>query len=266
MTIARALISVSDKTGLIPFAKFLADRGVELLSTGGTAELLRSNGIAVRDVSDVTNFPEMMDGRVKTLHPLVHGGLLARRDTASHMEAATTHHIGMIDLLIVNLYPFETTLNRTTDFATLVENIDIGGPAMIRSAAKNHASVTVITDVTDYDLIITAMQENADAVPDALRQRLAAKAFARTAAYDTLISSWLTSTTQANPWPEYFLDANSPKPYAMAKIPTRRRHFISVSMQRAASPTRSNCKGKNSATTTSPTPKRHGPLPMPTPP
>ena len=207
MTIARALISVSDKTGLLPFAKFLADQGVELLSTGGTAELLRQNNIQVRDVSDVTHFPEMMDGRVKTLHPIVHGGILARRDTASHMDAARAHNIGMIDLLIVNLYPFETTLNRTTDFATLVENIDIGGPAMIRSAAKNHASVTVITDAEDYAAVQQEMLQHSNSTSPTLRQRLAAKAFARTAAYDTLISSWLTGATQPSPWPDYLLDA-----------------------------------------------------------
>lgn len=205
--IKRALISVSDKTGLIPFAQFLVSQGVELLSTGGTAKLLKEKNIPVRDVSEVTNFPEMMNGRVKTLHPLVHGGLLARRSEKEHMDAAKVHNIGMIDLLVVNLYPFEITLNGTTDYDTLVENIDIGGPAMIRAAAKNHESVTVIVDTADYEIIQQSMQQNAGAVPEAQRKRFAAKAFARTAAYDTLISSWLSGVTNENPWPDYLLDA-----------------------------------------------------------
>ncbi|MES2984253.1 MAG: bifunctional phosphoribosylaminoimidazolecarboxamide formyltransferase/IMP cyclohydrolase [Pseudomonadota bacterium] len=206
MTITRALISVSDKTGLLPFAQFLVASGVELLSTGGTAELLRANNIPVRDVSQITDFPEMMDGRVKTLHPRVHGGLLARRADSDHMAAASAHGIPMIDLLIVNLYPFETTLNATTDYDTLVENIDIGGPAMIRAAAKNHESVTVIVDVADYTAIEQAMQANQNAIPADTRRAFAAKAFARCAAYDTLISSWLTGAT-APQFPNYLLDA-----------------------------------------------------------
>lgn len=208
MTIKRALISVSDKTGLVPFAQFLIGQNVEILSTGGTAELLRSNGIPVKDVSEVTGFPEMMDGRVKTLHPLVHGGLLARRSEPDHMEAAGEHGIPMIDLLIVNLYPFETTLNKTTDYDTLVENIDIGGPAMIRAAAKNHESVTVLVDVADYAMLQQSMQQNANAVPLAERKKFAAKAFARCAAYDTLIASWLTGSVSESPWPAYLLDAS----------------------------------------------------------
>lgn len=205
--IQRALISVSDKTGLLPFAQFLVSAGVELLSTGGTAELLRKNSVPVRDVSEVTEFPEMMDGRVKTLHPRVHGGLLARRPDAAHMAAAKAHGIGMIDLLIVNLYPFETTLNATDDYDHLVENIDIGGPAMIRAAAKNHESVTVIVDVADYEVVQQSMQQNKNEVPLSERKKFAAKAFARCAAYDTLISSWLTGASSDSPWPAYLLDA-----------------------------------------------------------
>ena len=205
--IQRALISVSDKTGLVPFAQFLVSAGVELLSTGGTAELLRKNNVPVKDVSEVTEFPEMMDGRVKTLHPRVHGGLLARRPDAAHMDAARQHGIGMIDLLIVNLYPFETTLNSTDDYDHLVENIDIGGPAMIRAAAKNHESVTVIVDVADYAAVAAFMKENKNDVPLVERKRFAAKAFARCAAYDTLISSWLTGVSGDSPWPAYLLDA-----------------------------------------------------------
>ena len=216
MIIRRALLSVSDKTGLVEFARFLADQHVELLSTGGTAQTLRDHNIPVRDVSEVTNFPEMMDGRVKTLHPAVHGGLLARRTEETHMQSANDHGIGMIDLLIVNLYPFETTLNRTAEAAELIENIDIGGPAMIRSAAKNHESVTVIVDVADFALVMDVMKQHKGGVPLHLRKKLAAKAFARTASYDTLISSWLTGVvetenntpTAASGWPEYFLDAH----------------------------------------------------------
>ncbi len=208
MTITRALISVSDKTGLIPFAQFLVSQNVELLSTGGTAELLRKNNIPVKDVSEVTNFPEMMDGRVKTLHPSVHGGLLARRPDAAHMASASAHNIPMIDLLVVNLYPFETTLNSTSDYDHLVENIDIGGPAMIRAAAKNHESVTVIVDVADYEMLQQLMQQNKNAIPADARRALAAKAFARCASYDTLISSWLTGAAGETPWPSYLLDAS----------------------------------------------------------
>ncbi len=212
--IRRALISVSDKTGLLAFARFLVAQDIELLSTGGTAELLRKNDIPVSDVSEVTQFPEMMDGRLKTLHPSVHGGLLARRSDASHMAAASAHHIPMIDLLVVNLYPFETTLNAAKNFDTLVENIDIGGPAMIRAAAKNHESVTVIVDVADYDDVVATMKENKNEIPADARKRFAAKAFARCAAYDTLISSWLTNasplTTHHSPrtdFPSYLLDS-----------------------------------------------------------
>ncbi len=204
--IKRALISVSDKTGLIPFAEFLVSQHVELLSTGGTAELLRSKNIPVRDVSDITEFPEMMDGRVKTLHPRVHGGLLARRPDAAHMQAAREHGIGMIDLLVVNLYPFEATLNATTDYDHLVENIDIGGPAMIRAAAKNHESVTVIVDVADYQMLQQSMQQNANEIPFDQRKKFAAKAFARCASYDTLISSWLIGES-GETYPPYLLDA-----------------------------------------------------------
>lgn len=207
MTIRRALLSVSDKAGLLPFAQFLVSKGVEILSTGGTAKALADAGIPVRDVSEVTHFPEMMDGRVKTLHPAVHGGLLARRGEASHMAAAEQHGIGMIDLLVVNLYPFEATLARTTDEDTLVENIDIGGPAMIRAAAKNHESVTVIVDVADYASVEALLTQHGE-VPLAERKRFAAKAYARTASYDTLIASWLNGVAdEAQPFPPYLLDA-----------------------------------------------------------
>ncbi|MDO5612646.1 MAG: bifunctional phosphoribosylaminoimidazolecarboxamide formyltransferase/IMP cyclohydrolase [Paracoccus sp. (in: a-proteobacteria)] len=189
--IQRALISVSDKTGLIEFAQKLAARGIEILSTGGTAKSLREAGLTVVDVADVTGFPEMMDGRVKTLHPKVHGGLLALRDNDEHLAAMQAHDIAPIDLLVVNLYPFEETVAKGGDYATCVENIDIGGPAMIRAAAKNHAFVGVIVDVQDYDALLQEMNANDDRISLRFRQRLAQTAYARTAAYDAAVSSWM---------------------------------------------------------------------------
>ena len=188
--ISRALISVSDKTGLIDFAKGLADHGVQLISTGGTAKALRDAGLKVADISEVTNFPEMMDGRVKTLHPNVHGGLLALRDKKDHAEAMRTHGIEGIDLLVCNLYPFEATVARGADFETTIENIDIGGPAMTRSAAKNHDWVTVVVDVEDYKAVLDEMAANNGATSLKLRRTLAQRAFARTAAYDAAVSNW----------------------------------------------------------------------------
>ncbi|MBE2277852.1 MAG: bifunctional phosphoribosylaminoimidazolecarboxamide formyltransferase/IMP cyclohydrolase [Rhodobacteraceae bacterium] len=188
--IRRALLSVSDKTGLVDFARALHDHGVELLSTGGTAAALRDAALPVRDVSEVTGFPEMMDGRVKTLHPNVHGGLLALRDNAEHRAAMEAHGIGAIDLLVVNLYPFEATVARGADYATCIENIDIGGPAMIRAAAKNHAFVAVVTDIEDYAPLLAEIAAKGGTTL-AFRQRLALTAYARTAAYDTAVSTWL---------------------------------------------------------------------------
>ena len=187
----RALISVSDKTGLIDFARALASRGVELLSTGGTAKALREAGLSVIDVAQVTGFPEMMDGRVKTLHPVVHGGLLALRDNAEHMAAANSHGIGMIDLLVVNLYPFEETVAKGADYDDCIENIDIGGPAMIRAASKNHAFVTVVVDVQDYAAVLAELDANDDTTSYVFRQRQAQIAYARTAAYDAAVSAWM---------------------------------------------------------------------------
>lgn len=184
----RALMSVSDKTGLVPFAQALAARGVELLSTGGTAAALRDAGLDVRDVAEVTGFPEMMDGRVKTLHPMVHGGLLAVRDDAGHAAAMAQHGIGGIDLLVVNLYPFEAAVAGGADYATAIENIDIGGPAMIRSAAKNHAHVTVVTDVEDYDAVLAELEAHDGQTTYAFRQGQALTAYGRTAAYDAAVS------------------------------------------------------------------------------
>ena len=190
--IARALLSVSDKTGLLEFAQALHARGVALVSTGGTARALSEAGLPVEDVSALTGFPEMMDGRVKTLHPKVHGGLLAIRDDAGHQRSMQEHGIAAIDLLVVNLYPFEATLARAAPFDEMIENIDVGGPAMIRGAAKNHADVTVVVEPSDYDQVLAAMEANAGATTAELRRRLAAKAFSRTAAYDAAIGTWLS--------------------------------------------------------------------------
>lgn len=199
--IRRAILSVSDKSGLEEFGTFLAKRGVEILSTGGTARTLRDAGVVVGDISDYTGFPEMMDGRVKTLHPKVHGGILALRDTASHRDAMDRHGIAAIDLVVVNLYPFEETVAKGAPFEECVENVDIGGPAMIRSAAKNHAHVTVVVDPSDYRAVMDDMGANGGAVGEDLRRRLAAKAYARTGAYDAAISSWFAGELE-DPFPE----------------------------------------------------------------
>ncbi|TRD22251.1 bifunctional phosphoribosylaminoimidazolecarboxamide formyltransferase/IMP cyclohydrolase [Palleronia caenipelagi] len=190
----RALISVSDKTGLIELGQALEARGVEILSTGGSAKALRDAGVAVRDVSEVTEFPEMMDGRVKTLHPKVHGGLLALRDNADHVAAMDAHGIGGIDLLVVNLYPFEATVARGAGYDEAIEYIDIGGPAMIRAAAKNHGFVSVVVDVEDYDALLAELDANDGATTYAFRQTLAQRAYARTAAYDAAVSSWMAGS------------------------------------------------------------------------
>jgi len=193
-SITRALISVSDKTGVAAFARALADKGVEILSTGGTAKLLRDENIPVRDVSDYTGFPEMMDGRIKTLHPKVHGGILARRDNEGDLSAMEEHGIGRIDLVAVNLYPFrETVAKEDCTIEDAIENIDIGGPCMIRASAKNHAFVTVVVDPADYTLVLEQLDANKGDVGDSLRRALAVKAFAHTAAYDGAIANHFSS-------------------------------------------------------------------------
>ena len=191
--VRRALLSVFDKTGLIELATTLAGMGVELVSTGGSAKVLRDAGLEVRDVSALTGLPEMMDGRVKTLHPNVHGGLLALRDNNEHVQAMKIHRISGIDLLIVNLYPFEDTVAGGADAATCVENIDIGGPAMIRAAAKNHSFVTTIVDVEDYDALLQELADNDGQTHFVFRQKMAARAYSRTAAYDAAVSTWFAS-------------------------------------------------------------------------
>jgi phosphoribosylaminoimidazolecarboxamide formyltransferase / IMP cyclohydrolase len=200
--IARALLSVSDKTGLADLGAALARHGVELVSTGGTAKALRDAGLEVRDVSELTGFPEMMDGRVKTLHPKVHGGLLAVRDDPAHAAAMAEHGIGAIDLVVVNLYPFAETVARVAGRDETIENIDIGGPSMVRSAAKNHAFVACVTDPADYAELVAGLEANGGATTLDLRRRLAAKAFAATAAYDSAIAQWFAFADQGQMFPE----------------------------------------------------------------
>jgi phosphoribosylaminoimidazolecarboxamide formyltransferase / IMP cyclohydrolase len=191
--IQRALLSVSDKTGLVAFARTLVEMGVELVSTGGTAAALRAEKLAVKDVSELTGFPEMLDGRVKTLHPKIHGGLLAVRGDAKHDAQTAEHGIEPIDLLVVNLYPFEATVAKGAPYDECVENIDIGGPALIRAGAKNHAGVTVVVEPADYQGVLDEMKANSGATTLQLRKHLAAKAFARTGAYDAAISDWFAA-------------------------------------------------------------------------
>jgi phosphoribosylaminoimidazolecarboxamide formyltransferase/IMP cyclohydrolase len=196
MTIQRALLSVSDKTGLVDFARALATAGVELLSTGGTAKALRDAGLAVIDVADYTGFPEMLDGRVKTLHPKVHGGILARRDLPEHVATMAEHGMPYIDLVCVNLYPFAATVSKPHTLDDAIENIDIGGPAMVRSSAKNYRHVAIVTDPADYPALVAEMQANGGALTDATRFNLAKKAFTHTAQYDGHISNYLTALNE----------------------------------------------------------------------
>ncbi len=201
VTIRRALLSVSDKAGLAELGKALAARGVELVSTGGTAKSLREAGLTVLDVSELTGFPEMMDGRVKTLHPKVHGGLLAVRDDPEHARAMSEHGIGAIDLVVVNLYPFQQTVAKGAGRDEIIENIDIGGPSMVRSAAKNHAYVTILTDPADYAGLLAELAETGGATRMDFRRAMAAKAFAATAAYDAAIAGWFARADQQQHFP-----------------------------------------------------------------
>ena len=202
VTIRRALLSVSDKTGLAQLGQALAARGVELVSTGGTAKALRAAGLTVMDISDLTGFPEMMDGRVKTLHPKVHGGLLAVRDNPEHAAAMAEHAIAAIDLVVVNLYPFVQTVAKGANRDEIIENIDIGGPSMVRSAAKNHAFVTVLTDPADYPAFAAELEDKSGATGYEFRKLMAARAFAVTAAYDAMISQWFAFADQQQLFPE----------------------------------------------------------------
>jgi phosphoribosylaminoimidazolecarboxamide formyltransferase / IMP cyclohydrolase len=209
--VRRALISLSDKNGLDALAAGLARHKVEIVSTGGTAAKLRELGAEVRDVADLTGFPEMMDGRVKTLHPKVHGGLLGVRDNPEHAAAMEEHGIAPIDLVVVNLYPFLNTVMSGADRDTIIENIDIGGPSMVRSAAKNHADVAIVTDPADYAALLSELDTNGGATSLGLRKRLAAKAYALTAAYDSTISQWFAFADQGERWPETWTRASTLK-------------------------------------------------------
>ncbi|WP_127143092.1 bifunctional phosphoribosylaminoimidazolecarboxamide formyltransferase/IMP cyclohydrolase [Pelagibacterium montanilacus] len=200
--IRRALLSVSDKTGIIDFARALSGHGIEIVSTGGTRKALTDAGIAVIDISEVTGFPEIMDGRVKTLHPSVHGALLGVRDNPAHTSAMRIHGISPIDLVVVNLYPFARTVRAGADYDTIIENIDIGGPAMIRAAAKNHADVTVVVDPADYDAVLEEIGSHGEVSYEA-RQQLAAKAYGRTSAYDSAISAWFARTLDCEDGPKW---------------------------------------------------------------
>src|SRR5262249_48849648 len=238
--ITRALISVSDKTGLIEFARALASHGIELVSTGGTARALTDAGLKVLDVSEITGFPEMMDGRVKTLHPRVHGGLLAIRGNKEHVAAMAEHNIRPIDLLVVNLYPFEATVAKGADFETCIENIDIGGPAMIRAAAKNHADVGVVVEAEDYATVLAELTGHNGSTTPALRRKLAAKAYARTAAYDAAIANWFAEVLQ-DPAPDFrtvggrLIEAlrygENPHQTAALYRTSEKRHGVATAMQ-----------------------------------
>src|SRR3954454_7048077 len=209
--VKRALISLSDKSGLDELAAGLSRHQVEIVSTGGTAAKLRELGADVRDISDLTGFPEMMDGRVKTLHPNVHGGLLGVRDNPEHAAAMAEHGIAPIDLVVVNLYPFLNTVIGGANRDTVIENIDIGGPSMVRSAAKNHAHVAIVTDPADYAALLTELDANGGATSLDLRKKLAAKAFSLTAEYDSLVSQWFAFADQQERWPESWTRASKLK-------------------------------------------------------
>jgi phosphoribosylaminoimidazolecarboxamide formyltransferase/IMP cyclohydrolase len=242
--ITRALLSVSDKTGLVELARKLEARGVSLVSTGGTAKALKDAGLKVIDVAELTGFPEMMDGRLKTLHPKVHGGLLAIRENPEHEAAMLAHGIGAIDLLVVNLYPFEQTLAKGAAFDDCVENIDIGGPAMIRGAAKNHNDVAVIVDPADYAELGAELEAHGGATSLALRRRLAAKAYARTAAYDAAISNWLLRETGIEAPPAYALGGLLAQELRYGENPHQRAAFYRLAEKRFGVATARQVQGK----------------------
>ena len=219
--VKRALLSVSDKTGLADLGAVLQENGVEILSTGGTARALRESGIKITDVSDYTGFPEMMGGRVKTLHPKIHGGLLALRGDQEHTDAAEAHEIPPIDLLVCNLYPFEETARSNSSYNDCVENMDIGGPAMIRAAAKNHGSVTVLVEPTDYEIFLKEFRLNNGGTTLHLRKSFAAKAYARTAAYDSEIASWFSDELHIkNPNSCLLYTSPSPRDATLSRMPS----------------------------------------------
>ncbi|MGO1119590.1 bifunctional phosphoribosylaminoimidazolecarboxamide formyltransferase/IMP cyclohydrolase [Rhodovibrionaceae bacterium A322] len=242
--ISRALISVSDKSGLVELGKALAAQGVEILSTGGSAKALQDAGVAVKEVASHTGFPEIMDGRVKTLHPTVHGGILARRDLASHQEAMETHGIPAIDLVVVNLYPFRETVASGADRDACVENIDIGGPAMVRASAKNHAFVTIITDPQDYGSLIEQLDSQNGCSSYDLRRKMAAKAYAHTAAYDAAISGWMAAQ-EGIPFPkEISLSGQLTEVLRYGENPHQQAAFYSAGTNRPGVATATQLQGK----------------------
>src|SRR5436305_10115909 len=246
--IRRALLSVFDKTGLAEFARALAACDVTLISTGGTAKALRDAGLAVTDVSEITRFPEMLDGRVKTLHPMIHGGLLAMRDNAQHADAMKAHGIEGIDLLVLNLYPFEATVARQAAFGETIENIDIGGPTMIRAAAKNHEYVTVVVDPEEYASVLSELEAQNGATSLTLRRRLAQQAYARTAAYDAAVSNWfageLVKTEETAP-PRYrSLSGRLKQPLRYGENPHQQAAFYVTGEHRRGVATAEQIQGK----------------------
>ena len=252
--VRRALISVYDKTGIADLAGALAERGVEIVSTGGTRTALTAAGIATRDITEVTGFPEIMDGRVKTLHPAIHGGLLGVRDDAGHARAMADHGIAGIDLLVVNLYPFEATMTSGAGDRAIVENIDIGGPALIRAAAKNHAYVAVVVDPADYPEILSALDTGGGGMALDLRRRLAGKAFARTAAYDAAIAGWFAERAGdplGNGGPSA---ATGSSVSVTARTLTSLRRSTGTARPVPALPAPGRCRASSFRTTTSTTP------------
>lgn len=244
MTIKRALISVSSKTDLLPFARFLHEAGVEILSTGGTAKALRDAGLPVKDVSAHTGSPEIMDGRVKTLHPKIHGGILAIRGNAEHEKAMADHNIGPIDLVAINLYPFEETVAKGAGFDDCIENIDIGGPAMIRASAKNHAHVTIIVDPSDYEKVMAEMKAGKGATKAETRRHLAYKAYSRTAAYDAAIGQWF-ARIEGDSFPQrYTLSAKRKQKLAYGENPHQQAAFYTVDTCRPSLATATQHQGK----------------------
>lgn len=242
--VRRALISVSDKKGVEQLAKKLTAFGVEMVSTGGTAKLLKDAGFVVKDVSEVTGFPEMMDGRVKTLHPKVHGGLLSVRGNEAHEKAQSDHEIGNIDLLIVNLYPFEASVAAGAGEAETIENIDIGGPAMIRSAAKNHDGVVVIVDPADYGILAEELDRHSGATSLAFRKKMAAKAFSRTAAYDSAISNWFVQELGEETPSYWSIGGTLSEQLRYGENPHQRAAFYKTANSRAGVATATQIQGK----------------------
>lgn len=242
--IRRALISVSDKAGLEALGRALAAAGVEILSTGGSAKALAAAGIPVKEVASHTGFPEIMDGRVKTLHPKIHGGLLARRDLADHVAAQKTHDIPDIDLLVVNLYPFQATVAAGKGWEDCIENIDIGGPAMLRAAAKNHDFVTVVVDPADYDLLLAELAANGNASSLAFRRKLAQKAYAHTAQYDGAIANWMAAQAGETLPESYSLSGTRVQMLRYGENPHQQAAFYRTNPPRAGVATATQLQGK----------------------